>query len=498
MFFQAKPVPVHLRQIYHLTRSPHEHAVAANMAAGTPHSFTLSVKKHSAVMTVDNRPESASTFSVPTAPIGYVSLASNATEADAGAYRYVKLRVDGKVVFDIDFRQVRSVEELEPYFDCYYFSDIDRDHDAVPAPIKQYWGFNERGHLRCIRERTDSIPINDCGPICMLTFRHPPITDFEIEVGFEQCWRRYGVVFGCDKQKFPYYAMLKTFSTSGIQGAFAYIGAHNGSCCMRGALRKSEDPNVVSIDPNENGYTSFCYRTNPPLAPLYRSDRQTTLPFHSLAFCVNGNMTYHFKDFSFTETAGSVVYLPPNIPCRLEGNSDFLIRVEFECAEPISLTPCVYHCERPDTIHRIFKELLENWYSTMPGKEYRALSVFYRILAEIARPSINSATLAVQVASQYIDTHFTDPKLTVSEVAKAADVSESYLYQLFRKAGEMSPKEYILHCRIHYACTLLKTRYYKVYEVAEKCGFSDPKYFMTAFKRTIGTSPGHYLSYKGN
>ena len=124
-----------------------------------------------------------------------------------------------------------------------------------------------------------------------------------------------------------------------------------------------------------------------------------------------------------------------------------------------------------------------------PRKDYRALSLFYRIMAEVSRPAISGATAAVRMAIQYIDAHFCDTKLSVEAVASAAGVSESYLYQLFREAGEMSPKEYILDCRIHYACTLLKTHYYKVYEVAEKCGFSGPKYFMTVFKNRMGVSP---------
>lgn len=497
MFSQNRPVPVHLKQVYKLIRSPYEHAVAANMAAGAPHFFTLSVHNEHAAMTVDGVKESTSEFSFPSASNGCFSLASNGTETDAGAFRYVRLRADGKTVLDIDFRNIRSVQELEPYFDCYYFPDLDRGREGVPVRIERFWGLNERGHLCCIRERDGRIPINDCGPTCILTLRHPPLQNFEAEIGFEQCWRRYGVVFGCDKKKFPYYSMLKTWSVAGVRGAFAYVGAHNGGCCMRGALQRTDTPKLKFAEGSEGEPSSYAYQVNAPLSQSFRSDKQTTLPYHSLTFCVSGNMTYHLEDRQFTEQPGAVIYLPPGTRCRLEGDADRIIRIEFQCAESHrELAPAFYRPDHPETIRRMFDELMDTWHGTLPGKEYRSLSVFYRIMAEITRPSLEGATVAVRMATQYIDTHFTDAKLTVKEVARAADVSESYLYQLFREAGEISPKEYILDCRIHYACTLLRTRYYKVYEVAEKCGFSDPKYFMTAFKQKMGISPGRYITHK--
>lgn len=496
MFSQREPIPVYLKQVYELKRSPHEHAVAANMAAGTPHTFTLSLRGEHATMVVDNLEETTCTFMFAGVPYGCFSLVSNATAPEPGAFRFIRLRVDDEVLLDLDFRTVDAVTDLEQYFDCFYFPDLDRNRIATPARIEQYWDFNERGHLKCIRKRSDRIPINDCGPTCVLTLRHPPIGDFDAEIGFEQCWRRYGVIFGCEKRKFPYYSMLKTWSIAGVQGGFVYVGADSAVCCVRGALQQSKNTNIHLTTVNEAGFSSYGFKRNKPSHDTFRSKHQTTLPYHTLTFCKEGNITYHFEDKKFTEQAGTVLYLPPNTRCRLEGNPDQIVRVEFECASPIALSPAIYNAERPEMLGRMFDELMETWYGTLPGKEYRSLAVFYRIMAEITRPLFDGATVAVRVATQYIDTHFTDAKLSVKDVAKAADVSESYLYQLFREAGEISPKEYILDCRIHYACTLLKTRYYKVYEVAEKSGFSDPKYFMTAFKQKMGISPGRYVMRK--
>ena len=496
MFSQDKPILVKLNQVYALKRSPYEHAVATSMAAGTPHFFHIAVNEDRATMITDGEKDSECTFCFATEPLGHFSLASNGTLDEPGAFRYVRLKVDGEMVLDINFEDITSVDELEPFFDCFYFPGLDRQQSGVPVLIKQYWAFNERGHLHCTRIRSDSVPANDCGPFCVLTLRHPPFGNFEAEVGFEQCWRRYGVLFGCEKRQFPYYSMPRTFQTIGVSGGFAYAGASGGSCCMRGALRPSTDPNVRCLEVTDTGFASYCYRSTKKSEQMHTALHQTTLPYHTLAFCKQGSMTYHFDGGQFTEQAGAVIYLPPNIPCRLEGEADQLIRVEFEC--DMTASPSISFCEHPETVRRMFDELIDIWHSNLPRKDYRSLAVFYRIMAEVSHPSLDNATQAVRIASQYIESHFCDMGLSVQAIAAAAGVSESYLYQLFREAGEMPPKEYILDCRIHYACTLLKTHYYKVYEVAEKCGFSDPKYFMTVFKNKTGVSPGKYAVHDTN
>ncbi len=483
MFTQEQPVKVDLKSAYYIYRSPLEHAVSSNMLAGTPHHFKFAVTDSTAVMTVDDIPESRTVFHFPTRASGYFSLASNGTETEPGAFRYIRLKADGETLLDIDFQNIQAIDELEAYFDCYYFPDLEYNRIGRSVPLRQFWDFNARGHLYCARERTGTISFSDNGPFCVLTLRHAPLGDFEAEIGFEQCWRRYGIIFGCEKQKFPYHLLMQSAHPTGVQGGLVYADAHDGSCCIRGAL----------CDPqNKQLSLSLARQSCPAVASRFQSTKQTTLPLHTITYHFHDKMTYHFNSQSFKATPGSVVYLPPNTPCRLEGERDTVFRVEFESTE--SLPPAIVSPKRPEMVCKLFEELYNVWSGNLPGKQYRALSVFYRILAETAQPASDGAAFVVRKAIQYINNHFTEPGLSIKEVAKAADVCESYLYRLFRTACGMSPKEYILNCRLQHACALLKTRYYKVYEVAERCGFTDAKYFMTAFKREMGISPTRYIT----
>ena len=68
-------------------------------------------------------------------------------------------------------------------------------------------------------------------------------------------------------------------------------------------------------------------------------------------------------------------------------------------------------------------------------------------------------------------------------------MSETYFRKLFEKHYGCSPLTYINQRRLDYAIELLKTKYYTVAEVSEKCGFSTPYYFSSFVKKKTGHPP---------
>lgn len=493
MFAQQSPVIVRLKEVYQTRRSTTEFSAAANIYAATPHHFTFSLREDKGVMIPDGLEEAATRFTFAPPPCGCFSLVSDASQDEAGAFRYIRLTANGKTLLDIDFRDLQSVEELEKYFDCYYFPTLKRDQQGILAPIGRFWGLNERGYLHCIR--TDGrIPINDCGPMYTLTLRQSDIRDFDAEVGVEQSYRRYGIMFGCEKGKFAYSSTLKTWATIVLQGGVAFLDSRRHICCVRGAVVTQKDGDKHDAIGMTPGF--FHGRDTKSLSDRFLSSRQMSLSRHTLTYHLTDGFRYVFPDRTLTAKAGDVLYLPPNVPCQIEGEDCHVIVVEFDCVDPIATIPTLITPTRPNAVRRMFDELMEVWYSSLPSFEYRAFSVFYRITAELSQPAQHAAAVALQVATEYIDAHFADPTLCAKDIAKAADISESYLYQLFRESLGMSPKDYIRKCRLQNACTLLKTRYYKTYEVASKCGFPDAKYFATIFKREMGISPGKYTVHK--
>lgn len=91
----------------------------------------------------------------------------------------------------------------------------------------------------------------------------------------------------------------------------------------------------------------------------------------------------------------------------------------------------------------------------------------------------------------YINCHY-DEKLSVEEVAGFVGKSNNYFSTSFRKATGYSFVDYLTKLRIEHAKKLLKSTSMMTYEIAEKVGFGDYKYFSTVFKRLQGCAPTEY------
>jgi len=498
MFFEGHTVPVRLREVYMIKRNVSEYAVNAKVLDGAPHTMQFTVSGADCEMVLDGQTAQTATFALVAPARGYISLVSNASVDDHGAFRRIRVTAGGETLIDLDFSAVKNIEELETFFVGYYFPNLEWGRTAMEVPISHFWEFNERGYLRCKRINPGRVATNDYGPMCLLTLRTEKVGDFTAELEYEQCWKRYGLLFGCEKGRFSYGTAPHTGKVMPFEGGFAFTGAR-GSRVLLGGLRY-EERLAEHVIKQRHGDSVRGY-TYADMLPTFCGEEERSLRMHTLVFHIHSQMQYVMENETLQAAENAVVYMPPLIPCKLRGDDkDLILRVEFECLEELPYHPVLIQPKNAEKVRRLCEELYEVWHRASPEREYRSLAVFYRILAELERemmPLSDNASLAIRMATQYIDTYFTLPKLSVKTVAQATDVSESYLYQLFREAGHPSPKEYILNCRIRHACMLLQTGQYKVYEVAEKSGFSDAKYFLTAFRHAMGVSPRQYaLQYK--
>ncbi|MBQ7045832.1 MAG: helix-turn-helix transcriptional regulator [Clostridia bacterium] len=85
--------------------------------------------------------------------------------------------------------------------------------------------------------------------------------------------------------------------------------------------------------------------------------------------------------------------------------------------------------------------------------------------------------------------------LTVPQIAKLCNISESALKQTFKKYSGIGVMEYFNNVKVKYAIGML----YKgstIKEVSKALGFCDPNYFSTVFKRVTGVSPKNYINMK--
>ena len=99
----------------------------------------------------------------------------------------------------------------------------------------------------------------------------------------------------------------------------------------------------------------------------------------------------------------------------------------------------------------------------------------------------------VKQALSYIESNFRS-KLTLPEIAAASGLSVSHFCRLFGRMVGLTPHEYILNCRLHFAERLLCLRGAEcsIADVAAESGFADQAHFSRHFHRVFRKTPHEY------
>lgn len=91
----------------------------------------------------------------------------------------------------------------------------------------------------------------------------------------------------------------------------------------------------------------------------------------------------------------------------------------------------------------------------------------------------------------YINENFSK-KISISDLAKIANISESYLIRNFKIKYGLTPHQLILSLRFSNAIYYLKHTNTPIDNIAVLCGFNDRVHFSSAFSNRYGCSPTEY------
>nr|WP_263324426.1 response regulator [Neobacillus sp. Marseille-Q6967] len=106
------------------------------------------------------------------------------------------------------------------------------------------------------------------------------------------------------------------------------------------------------------------------------------------------------------------------------------------------------------------------------------------------KPKQTTADL-MNEALDYIKNHF-EKDLGIEQVAEQVGLSVSYFSNLFKQMTGLTFLEYLTNVRVDHACLLLENLDLKTYEIAEKVGYTDQRYFSQVFKKKMKKTPSEY------
>ena len=132
--------------------------------------------------------------------------------------------------------------------------------------------------------------------------------------------------------------------------------------------------------------------------------------------------------------------------------------------------------------------MIENIFEYKNLAEWESIVLDYAVyLAALLKQNTKESPYITE-ALEFIKTHF-KKNINMAMVANQVSVNYTWFSEKFKEHTGVNFNEYLKRLRIQEAKNLLEKGCYKVYEVAERCGFSDVKYFMKIFRESTGMSP---------
>lgn len=207
-----------------------------------------------------------------------------------------------------------------------------------------------------------------------------------------------------------------------------------------------------------------------------------------------GALRFHEKETPLS--AGKIIIVPPGIlhetipqnsfsRIYINGDFDRIFGIEYptvitdnEEREGITLTKMIYqnrHC----------------------APEYSAalITALEQFILQRLKMD-NKIIIAINDIINQITLNFHDCNFNMCMCLKSSGYAEDYIRAHFKKHTGKTPTEFLTEVRISHAKQLMD--FYKgtllLFEIAEKCGYTDYVYFSRKFKDVTGISPSKYIS----
>ena len=215
------------------------------------------------------------------------------------------------------------------------------------------------------------------------------------------------------------------------------------------------------------------------------------------------------RDIDIVFSDGTVLRMPGNSLNYLPDGSNYKVVtrtkgtgcwiIDFYMLEDPHIKPFALNLKNPEPFITLFNNASEAFYKSNNHSNLTIMKNLYELILLVKKEYEKKYTpsnkmLIIKPALDLIKSTYDNEELSIDNLAGICSISTAYFHRIFTEVLGVSPKEYIINRRIEFAKKLISTRQFKISEVAEMCGYSEPCHFSRDFSRRTGTSPSKYLS----
>ena len=232
--------------------------------------------------------------------------------------------------------------------------------------------------------------------------------------------------------------------------------------------------------------------TNYKQSPVNRAHEH-----HHIFYIEKGRALFETPMGTFIIPENNVIFAKASLPLKYRAYDEELY-LSFVTISGVAANTIVSHFNADDFSYyensAIYQKLLTCFnsakkFSSAETLSRRAYDIFVTYFVDHSKSTISKP---LAIAKDFIKGNF-QKDISVADIAEAAGVSQSLLYQLFKSEEKCSPMEFLRRARIQRACNLLLCDdTSKIDAIASDCGFWDTSYFCKVFKAEMGCSPAKY------
>ncbi len=151
-----------------------------------------------------------------------------------------------------------------------------------------------------------------------------------------------------------------------------------------------------------------------------------------------------------------------------------------------------------ETLSELIKGLIRQLNMQEPTNLFMQQLVLSQILISISKLQYDSTLHTIEDTNKYVAdaidymlSHY-DYDLKVGSIAKAVNIHERYLQQLFKEQLDITVNDYLTNLRIEKAEQLLIYTDLSIVKISQYVGMNTQQYFSYLFKKKTGFSPRAY------
>jgi len=196
---------------------------------------------------------------------------------------------------------------------------------------------------------------------------------------------------------------------------------------------------------------------------------------------------------TFSAETGMCYVIPPHIRHDQKGRCSTVF-INFSLAEAAYPEKMILLNTAGDRyLRRWFADLAEiSRHGMSPESRPLAEAIWRRVRGFCDRTEKNDdgqRSLRLENCLIFISHHYRE-SLTAADIARHVKMSVTQVNTWFRQEFNLSLMQYVYQFRLKIARHLLSNDYLSIGEIADQCGFGSANYFIRAFRRCYGMTPG--------